>query len=914
MTIILLAFVVLFMGTAQAQARPAAPPDGTVEKPEKVEAVEPTPAEFTQISSLVEQLGAGRLAQRERAMVELAAFEGRALGQIREAKNHDDDEIAMRAAQLEKVIEQSQGPLFLAARRLNLNISDLNTRLQADDLEPLLNLLKSNAEAGMVPLWALIFRRLARRDQIYTAAEICRDVEGRTGYGQALARAASDKKLQSQPMSLISLSFLMPPDTAMDCVDMIASLWTKVGQTGGADNAFRSASSLRGFFDTAEIFAALPVRRVPHDADTEFYSDVRAAIAFTMIANCDSDTCRDSRIPSVTSMSPLVLDTWLNMLARSGLTAEIENCLLQLIGAGADNARVKSAAGAWASVADQNDVIELFPSLSISSCMAVVDSWWVQPRDAVVTQKFAADLAASEFAWQRECGIRLLSQLQCNSTITALLASASKFADTAHYAFSALENMAEAMTKDQLLALQNMHGIADALARPAIVETLFRSGDVESHKFLKSNWKAWLPRNELVPAILVYSDDASTPIGAVAAAFLPRFSFDEDEELTSLTQTVDSHDLTLLRSLIGMSTKDGFALLTVLASDERETWRNIYALALALAGKDGEHISGWIKRLTGETPDEDPSDFEAAISASLTTEAEEFRKNIQEEGVGSQHYQILFWSVMNGRCKSVTQQEVRTKVFKSTERMGYYGRLLIRMTGEVTEKESLAYATHALSSGASTFLSSWYMHVIRQSGADALKAMFGTSGNPVPRDNDQIIATAMLGEKERARKIISSIKTDNAGSNFQTLMIARAWLDLFESPKDAQRIRRVYGFSANYTFGQIHRLALAENGDVTALRELMDASHPNNRAFASRGVVAYISFQEGRWGDVETKMSRTLSTAMNTRVPAEPISFSLLAPKFKSAPDRNWQRWWQSNRGRIFWNATADQFELKEMP
>ncbi|MDC1142473.1 hypothetical protein OAU50_05235 [Planctomycetota bacterium] len=882
----------------------------------EVQPVDPTPAEHAEIASLIELLSAGRMAQRDNAMVELAGYEGRALGQIREAKNHDDDEIAMRAEQLETVIEQRQGPLFLAARRLNLTIADLNSRLQVDDLNPLLNMLKSNAEAGMVPLWALIFRRLYQRNQIFMAAEICREIEGPKGYSRALARAASDSDLGVRPMSLINLSVLIPAETAQDAIDTTTALWVKLGMTGGNYFAFKSAKGLRGFFETTDILAALPVSRIPHPdlSSANAYPDMRTAVALSMIANCTSSEARDNRIPSVTSMSTMVLDVWLNLLARSRLTAEIENCLVQLIAAGAGTAHVKTAAAAWASVADQADVIALYPELSIAGQMAIVDDWWSHPRDAILTHKFAQELAISEQPWEREGGIQLLSQLQSPATILTLIESATQFNDTAHLALRALTNMAESLSAEQLEQLETMHSSANELARPPIIETLCRSNNADAHTFLKSTWKKWLPRSDLPFAVLVLSQDASTPIGAMATALIPRFSFDDDEEFSTLLSRLDYHDLTVIRSLLNMSNEEGFALLHEMAADETARWRNLYVLALALAGQDGDLISDWIKRLTREVSDPRPDDFRYAVAASRTPDAETFRKSVFDEGKSSDYFTLVFWSAMLGHSTGITTENMREKVFASNDGIGYYGRTCIRLQGELTETEALKYATYMLSTDASDFLSMWYIHVVQQSGVNALKAMFGTSENPTPRDNNQILATALLGDKERAQEIIKAMPADKTGDSFQTIQIARAWLGLCDSPEIANRVCRMYGANPNNTFGQVLRMRNAELGDITALRELLDAAHPHNGALSTTDDLPYLTLNAGRWGDVEVRSSASFDSAMNISEYVEPISLSLFVKNLKSAPEREWHRWWQANRGRVAWNSDIKQFELTELP
>ena len=137
--VIMVAAATVFISAVAAQrvvriiggrARPATnSPSG--EKTEQVDlnavkAIPPSPEEASQIADLIEQLGDEHLVRRDRAMSELAGYEAKALDQVREAKKHDDDEIAARCALLEEVIQSRQGELFLAARRLNLTIAELN--------------------------------------------------------------------------------------------------------------------------------------------------------------------------------------------------------------------------------------------------------------------------------------------------------------------------------------------------------------------------------------------------------------------------------------------------------------------------------------------------------------------------------------------------------------------------------------------------------------------------------------------------------------------------------------------------------------------------------------------------------------------------------------------------------------------
>ncbi len=115
----------VFEDEDEAAKRKQEPPKADIKE------IQPTPEEHGQIADLIGQLGAPRLAQRDRAMSELAQFEARALGQIRGAKAHDDDEIAMRCNLLEQVILSGQGELFLAARNLGLSIAELNAHLES---------------------------------------------------------------------------------------------------------------------------------------------------------------------------------------------------------------------------------------------------------------------------------------------------------------------------------------------------------------------------------------------------------------------------------------------------------------------------------------------------------------------------------------------------------------------------------------------------------------------------------------------------------------------------------------------------------------------------------------------------------------------------------------------------------------
>src|SRR5690606_20231601 len=153
---------------------------GATESAPDIHAVQPIPpsaAEALPIAALTEQLGAERLARRDSAMSELAGFEAKTLTQVRDANANDDDEIAARCALLEEVIQSRQGELFLAARQLNLTINELNGYLANEDVTPLLSILRSRAQPGLVALWARVIARLCPRTQLFPTGELCREIE-----------------------------------------------------------------------------------------------------------------------------------------------------------------------------------------------------------------------------------------------------------------------------------------------------------------------------------------------------------------------------------------------------------------------------------------------------------------------------------------------------------------------------------------------------------------------------------------------------------------------------------------------------------------------------------------------------------------------------------------------------------------
>lgn len=881
--------------------------------PNAVQPIDPTLEEASRIADLIEQLGNERLVRRDRAMSELAGYEARALGQVREAKNHDDDEIASRCGLLEEVIQSRQGELFLAARRLNLTLDELNTYLGNEDVTALLSILRTRAQAGLVPLWARVFARLAARPQLFPSAELCIEIEGTTGYGQALARAARAPEAASAARNLMLLMTLLPPGDAADTVEALTQLRFSTGGGQGIEQALSSAVDFRGVYQPTDSLAALSGRPDPLAKDPEGADEVRTALAITLTSHCSEEQLRAAGLPALDDMSPVLLSAWLSLLQRSGLNQPIESAMLGLLSSGADTRRISIAAGSYADVTAVADVIEVFDSLPFEAQLCVLDAWWLRPREPKVLQPFLVGLLGAERIGIRVEAAKALGQYYAKSTAAALLESALKDSDVAPSALESLVGMADLLTATELKSLADAMPNSNLLTRPFLVEILVSANHADGLKPLLAVWRAELPRNELPLAIRVLALQPTTPPGAYAAAraTLGQSNFRTVESF--LLQTLNQADLELTRALLSLDDEQGFALLRTMAEDLNDSMRMTAMRALAMAGKDGDLIDDWLKRLAGEIKDPLGASIGSAVALSTTDAAEEFKRNSLAQGIDGGNLTWVVTSVLEGRSRTVSREELLEVLFDTPEtaQKFAYSWALIRDPLPPAAARNLATAL-AFSQGQNVLSQPGVALMLADSGVDMLNVLFGETENPTPSDMLQLYTTVLLGDPVRARQIIANTELQKDGSNYMPLMVARAWTGLLPEGMN-ERLKLGVASDPTNVFGAMLRIQQAKLGDAGALRSLLDALGPDAIRFG-RGATAEAKLVDQRWGSPYMDAQGVADAAYLTGTSPPQLAVAQLQPLFVNPPEADWEDWWAARRALLAFDPDSGKYTFTELP
>jgi hypothetical protein len=891
-------------------ARPAEEKSDAAEDPNAVQPEDPTPEERDRIAALIEQLGDRHLVLRDRAMSELAGFEARALGQVREAKQHDDDEIANRCHLLEEVIMSRQGELFLAARRLNLSIEELNLHLNNQDVAPLLSILRTRAQPGMVHLWASVLARMAGRSEVFPTAQVCREVEGTAGYGQAVAKAARAPEAAPHSRNLLLLLALMPPGEPADTVEALTQLRFSIGEGRGLEQALNATEDFRGVYTPEATLAATGGRPDPNVEDPEGAAEVRAALALAITSRCTVQQLAAAELPAPEAMSPMLLGAWLGLLQRSGLTDRIGACLRQLLADKADARRITIAAGAWAGVAGVQEVMDAFDTLPLPAQLTVLDTWWLRPREPERLHPFIVRLLEHQQPGIRDAGCMLLGQYRSASSARALMGMLDTPA--AARTLQSLLGMADLLETAQLETLAARFPGADLLTRPLIGETLVRSAKPEAVEPLLKSWRENLPRSELPLAWLVLASRPDTPAGAFAAAQIAGDDQAWGEALEVLTRTLGNQDLELIRALLSGDGESGFALLHALAADENEPLRLRAMRALALADRDGELIEDWLKRLSGEIRDPLGGSIGAAVAFSNTTQADDWRRSTLQQGVEAANLRWVYQGVLAGRG-GVTREELIDVLFSTPDSARTWmgsGRLL---QGPLSAKAAGNVATALMMSDSSRVISNPGMTLLlKEAGVDLLQAMYGDAESPRPRDSVQVYATALLGEPDQARAIIKRTELAEDGSNFVSLTVARAWLGLLDADEN-RRLKLGISMDPTNLFGAVRHLEQAAGGDAAALYRLLDTHGPHAARF-KRGATAGARMVDQRWGSPYMELQGVAEAAVRADLSGATLAGVLLEPLFADAPPGHWPDWWGARRGLLDWDEAAGRYVFREMP
>ncbi len=871
------------------EQRPDKPPAAS-----NVKEIEPTAEERDRIADLLTQLGAPRLVLRDRAMSELAQYEARALGQIRAAKGHDDDEVAMRSHLLEQVILSGQGELFLAARTLGLSISELNAHLENPDITPLLTLLKARAQPGQISLWTNVMGRVAGTTRLYPAAELAREVEGSVGYGQALSRCVQTFGSDDNARNFLFAAVLLPPGEPEDAIEALARVnLSTQDDSRMLEQVLSAAEDFRGLYPAPDIFAARVGRPQPDAEDPPGAADLRLTLALLMVEQCDEATLLAAGLPSPETMSPLVLDCWLRLLARSGLAGRLEAAVGSL-----PAERAAQAAGVWAGVAPVHDVISRFAQLSPAAQLAVLDTLWVNPRDAAQLQPWLLQLASGDSPALRMMAVRQLAQYRAPSTAAALEAAVAH-AELALPALESLAPMGDLLQRDALDRLLDAFANAGPELRPALARVLVNSGDVAAADALLVHWRKALPDAEFNSAATVCARDATTPQGAwckvraILQQPLEQYArgnvFGRELMLSTTAHT------SMLRALLARDTAQGFALLHAIAADVDDPLRLFCMMALAVAGRDQDRIEEWIKRAAGDLPDPTGEQIAWAVAFSSQPQATEFRRNVISQGAGSAHLPKVLQAWAAGCAPQLTPQDVFGELLQSVEHARRFATAWRWVPGELPDAAAQNLVSAVLLGDGSVpqpALALW----VRQSGVDVLKILYGSSDSPAPRDASQALATALLGEPERARPILDAMRQRDDGSLWFAGLAARAWLGMLEGGESA-RVARALSADAGEVLGALRAASLADQGDAVALRRLLDRLGPQPMRF-QRGMTAGVLVHDQQRGRTAIH-PQGLGEAMLQSVTLEPqLTAGVIRHWLPDVP-QDWAEWWSSRRALL---------------
>lgn len=875
---------------------------GRQAKTSDVEPIDPTPEQGAQVEDLIEQLGASRLVVRDRAMSDLAQFGAVALGQVRNALRHDDDEIVWRCALLEEVILSGQGELFLSARTLGLSISELNAHLAAEDIIPLLHVLRARAEPGMPALWARIFERSANNPRLYLAARLCREVEGGQGYGRALARTA----WKVEGASLLSAAVLLQPGEAADAVELLTQVRYSAGDDLLLGQVLEAARDLRGAYPAPEALAARAGRPLPNTQDTPDAAAFRQALALMLAGPCSAEELEQAGLPPAAEMPPLMLAAWMDLLARSSLHERARDGLLSLLQGGVDDRRAAVAAGRYAEAASPDDAISLFDNLPLAAQLAVLDSWWLNPRAPATVQPFLIGLLDSKQEALARVAAAMLAQYRAGSTAGALLQAAGREA-IAVQALQSLRPMADLLAAESLLELLDSYPAAAATVKPMIAAVLAASGNEAVRDALINHWRGDLPRAELDIAMKLLGRDPASPAGAWQAARSAEANAPLSGNVRMSTQRLSDHaaarDLVLLRALISLETEQGFQLIENIAATPDDPNRLLAMAALALAGRDSHLVADWLRRFNGEVPDPQQALIGWPLALSATPEAARLRLQTLQQGMSSPNLQWLLYSFRQDRCPEIDVQQLLATLLETPEGARAHWALAVTRAEGVSARAARNVANLILFGRDGMIPGPAQALWLEQSGIDVLDVLYNSTEG-TPRSAGQLISTALLGEADRAREIIARVEADDDGSLWAASRRARAWLGMLDEPENA-RLAAAFTADPSRVPGAVRAARAANAGDAAALRSLLDALGPDARRFEHASSAA-ASLSDSRWGAASVSLQGAARTwtgaAAAPRLPA-----AIVRAWLPAAPEE-WAEWWKCRRALLHWDGFEYQF------
>ncbi|MBX3460651.1 MAG: hypothetical protein KF696_11925 [Planctomycetes bacterium] len=900
--------VVRLQPSNSTPARPGAAP----QPPDAVPEIEPFPDERARIAELIEQLGSPRMAQRDRAMGEIALYEGKALGQVRAAMQHDDDEIAWRCELLEEVIQSRQGELFLSARAMQMSIAELNGYLSSNDLTPLLSILKSRGRPGMSAVWARVLARVSVENRLFPVAQMCREIEGDEGYGIALARCAQVHAMPNNYRNLLLACLLLPPAEPAHTLETLIRLrFAEAGNTTALEAVLSAGEDFRALYAADAVLAARLAPPLPGAAPPDGADELRLALALEMASRVTADELAAANLPPAEQMSPLVLSAWLALLARSGLVRQLEGTLLSLI-AGGGNARL--AAAALAAVAPVADVIEVFDTLPPAAQLAVLDTWWAHPKEPQALHAFLLRLADSESATLAAEAVYALGQYRSHSTVRKLVAALPRFPDIALEALLPMADLLPAADPKGLAQLAAAFATAAPGQRPLLARLLTECGDKPAADAVVASWRIDLPAAELPLAVAHFAKDSATPVGAWCAASTAAYGAGSPQPplpfgMTGTPSRVGgaAHH-TMLALLLAKDAAQGFALLRAVATDAADSHRQLACVALALAGRDADLVDDWLKRLAGEVPDPRAAELGLAVAASATPAAQQYRRDALQQGLRAPGFVWVLQSFHMGRCPELDVADLYRVIAETPETARPYihaWRWEHLPPPPAAVRNLVTAQLMAAPTGISHPVQAlWIAH----SGVDVLDLLYGSMQSPAPADAGQALTTALFGDRERARNILAAARPRDDGADWTALRVARAWTGMLGEPEDSRLAAAVAGDPAR-SWGAVRAASLADGGDVAALRRLLDRLGPYPNRMATNGTASVI-VSERRWGQSTVTMEGAgHAFARGDATPELPAS---IVARWLPAPPRNWADWWRCRRGLL--QQADGKFVFKELP
>ena len=886
----------------------------------KVQPVDPTPEQSEKIAKLIEQLGAPTLRERDTAMSALAEFGAAAIKQVKEAQNHDDDEVGHRCTILLEVLYSGKAELFLAARRLGMTDKELEQKLASPDPSLLLQTLEQNAGAGLAPIWARVMAALSAAQSRYPAALSCRRAEGMAGYGAVLAKAARDPETRKNPQrsaGLVSLVSLLPPQRAEHVVLTLASLTAAEQPLNRAvqiDDALRAARALRGVYEAASCLQAASEENEKLIAGLEGASPARLllALALALTPAATEGQLGATRLPATAAMTLYELDEFAALCARSNLVARLRAMLAELPASEGDfQRRVGIVAHALARCGEP--AFEVFDSVPLAAQLAMLDAWWFKAPAAAKTQPFLCGKLASTTPAIRTAAAALLAGYRAPSSASALVACALAFADTAPQVLAALAPMADllpAAAPKALAELIRKLESAGARLRGPLIDTLSNCQSAEASAALEARWRKDLPVNELGPAMRFFSRDQGSASGAYCAACLLWASRYAASESAYLSQNLTHSEWTLLRTLLGCDDAAGFALLQALAQDAWAEGSGESMIALALANKDAA-LAPELARLYSAGNDPRAGYLQQYLAISRSAAGEEFRSRARKLTMESPDLVALVVAVNCGRGGTITRESLLTALAEKPDNYDSLPPLARLMAaGELPAPFVRALGTHALLDRDTNYplLARDEALLLQTFNFDVVSLLYGTQPQPMPRTPTQLVATAALGGSAAA-EIIARAEVSKDGANFEWRECARAFVGLTPQTM-AQAVLRSQTAAP---FRIFTLLRSAREGQAWALRTLLDSYTPRGFWHESAGYAwiqggsRYRGDDASHWGAAAAAASA--AQPLESGALAAPLVRSLLGQEFNG----EFATWWSSRRGLLEFDAATGKLRLTEL-